>query len=95
MFRGVSYHDDFSNFLQFSSETSGQHKNQNMNKNPRVSGVEFCGNFDNILIENFSTVVSGLLNPCVYRLEHVLRSLRFLRSFPLRAGGNDKFEAQY
>ena len=35
---GFSFHDDFSNFLQFSSETSGLPKNRNMNKNPRVSG---------------------------------------------------------
>ena len=37
-FGGFSFHDDFSNFLQFSSETSGLPKNRNMNKNPRVSG---------------------------------------------------------
>ena len=38
VFGGFSFHDDFSNFLQFSSETSGLLKNRNMNKDPRVSG---------------------------------------------------------
>ena len=38
VFGGFSFYDGFSNFLQFSSETSGLPKNRNMNKNPRVSG---------------------------------------------------------
>ena len=56
---GFLYHDDFSNFLQFSSETSGQLKNQNMNKNPRVSDVDFCRDFYNVWIENLQRLFRG------------------------------------